>query len=309
MEVSVLIGHIMTVLPFLERIFSIYGNPNGIAMILLMGFAVIVAVTLIVLLRKEQNKKNTLQIMSKDNRSLGVRLLLVYQRLVRSKEERFKASRLIITNAVYSYNILKGTDPSDPLKDIQCEYKFTIKRTARKSVHILFAQDQGLKAGVINYRFENDKNDPGRNTKLKAFSIKPSEKSAGFSGLYYAEIMLPDEERKRSTFDLVVTFTLARAYNIKKGCDAFVICPFLYAKKMHSFEISANFSTLPIPLRPDIVDLHCYPYDGAKYMPERIVDFKVPKDHKIWKEEIQHCHTKAAYYLEIRQPTTQSEQK
>lgn len=303
MEVTAILSYIMAVLGFLDTIFSIYGNPSKSAASLLVCLAVFVAVALILLLRVEQNKRNTLQIMSKDNRSLGIRLLLVYQRLLRSKEEQdgaFKASRLIISKAVYSYTVLNGTNPSDPFKDIDCKYTFTVKRTRSEKVHILLVQDQGSQAKEINYQLGNEDT---RKATLKAFPTSLSEKGTGFTGLYYAEIILTNKIRKQPSFDLVVTFTLKKAYNPQNKCDAFVICPFLYAKRMHSLEIHADFKDLPESLRPGIVDLRCYPYDGTKCIPTQIANFKTPKDNEVWKEENLPCHTKAVYYLEIRRPT------
>ncbi len=72
---------------------------------------------------------------------------------------------------------------------------------------------------------------------------------------------------------------------------------------MHAFTINADFNELPEPLRPDIVGLRCYPYDGVRYMQARAANFKVPAEGKGWKETLRRCHTKAVYYLEIRRPT------
>lgn len=303
MPIATLIGYIMTVLPFFERFLSIYGNPHGIATILLMCFATVLGVTLILLLRAEQNKMNTLQVLSKDNRSLALRLLLVHQRLLRSKDrnsQKYKASRLTVSKATYSYKIKNSMGP---FKDMLCTYKFTIKRASSKPLYILLVQDRGAEARSIHYYFRNNEREKTP-APLEPLAITKSEDHSEFAGLYLAEITFPDAElKKRGPLTLHIEFLLERAYNTERAYEAFVICPFIYARKMKSFHVHADFGALAEDLRPDMLSLRCYPYDGAKGMAERVANFKVPPKRKEWTGDIQRCHTNAVYFLEIKRPS------
>lgn len=300
MQAKDVLGYVMTFLSFLSTIYAIYEKPEGTGTIILVVCAVICAITLFILLLSEQNKMYTLQVLSRENRNLSLRLLLLYNRLLRSQDEitsKFQASRLIVSNAVYRYSIINKKRDADPLKDVECVFTFTIKRAVRTKIHAIIVQDRGSTIQKLTYNFDKSGETPVR---LTPISITSSTKGTNFMGFYRAEITLPkrillcSKERRPS---LVVKFRLGKTYNTNSNYQPFLICPFIYAKKMRAFKIELDCSGLPIALRPNVVNLFYYPYDGTRYMPNHVANFPAPQDG-VWKKNVARCHTSAIYFLE-----------
>lgn len=205
---------------------------------------------------------------------------------------------MTVSKAFYQYRILDGEESCNPLKDIECTFTFTIKRAFSTRIHILIAQDHGDAIYKNNYRFNNSNEMPAE---LTPISIKSSVSNNRFTGFYRAEIILPKRiwwcsKKKRPV--LTVTFRLEKSHNTDREYEPFLICPFIYAKKMHSFEVEMDCSELSTSRYPAVVRLLCYPYDGTRYMPEPIANLPEPPDG-VWKKDIPKCHTNAIYLLEV----------
>lgn len=295
MQAENVLGYMMTVLSLMSTLLAIYGKPGGMVSGLLVSAAILFAVTLIYLLRSEQNKMYSLQALSQDGHSMAIRLLLVYYRLLRSPSEinrKFQAGKLHVLNAHYHYRIASG---DNSLRDIVCEFEFCIKRTFQKEIHVLIAQNRGTKIETLSYTFTGECEHPAA---LEAIRAAASERDGNFVGLCRAIIVLPKRvwySNKKNPKKLTVKFVMKGAYCADKAYEPFFICPFIYAKKMHSLEVTMDMTKVPPTHLPALLSPICYPYDGTRYMPVPVISLL--KNGSVWHGTIAKCRTNAVYFL------------
>lgn len=296
MSANDILGYIFTTISFLSVIYAVFGNRTGPYACLLVILALLSFLFLVYYIRVVKNKMYTLQILSRENRPISIRLLLTYERLLRSQDEfveKFYPSKLHVYNAHYCYEILESSLES---KDLKCEFTFHIKKIPKKqcSLDVLIAQPRGKKLDIISYRFNDDK-------KEQAIDVRPitfKQSGADFQGFWKASIPL-DHDKHIHT--IMVSFTLKEVHRLTPNeYGAFLLCPFIYANKIDYFYVEVEYPDKSI-YKPDMVCLKFYPFDGKKYRPQKIKSLETD-DKSSWKTNRLKCVANALYVIETHNP-------
>lgn len=296
MSANDILGYIFTTISFLSVIYAVFGNRTGPYACLLVILALLSFLFLVHYIKVVKNKMYTLQILSRENRPIAIRLLLTYERLLRSQDEfaeKFYPSKLHVNNAHYCYEILQS---SLKLKDLKCEFTLHIKKIPKKqcSVDILIAQPRGKKLDTINYRFNDDTNE--QVTDVRPMNFK--QRGADFQGVWKASIPL---DHGKHIYTITVSFTLKEVHRLTRDeYGALLLCPFIYANKIDCFDVEVKYPDDPI-YKPDTVCLKFYPFDGKKYRPQRIKNLETG-DKLSWTTNRLKCVTNALYVIETHNP-------
>ena len=97
---------------------------------------------------------------------------------------------------------------------------------------------------------------------------------------------------------LIVSYTLKEIYRTGNTSRAFLLCPFVYCKKIDQFDAEIIYPK-DAKYQPKTVCLKLYPYNGKKYKPEQIVDFLSRDERSLWSIQPVHCITNAVYIIEM----------
>lgn len=296
MSVNDILGYIFTTISFLSVVYAVFGNRTGPYACLLIILALLSFCYFAYYIQIVKNKTYTLQILSRENRHLCIRLLLTYERLTRSKDEfteKFYPSRLHVYGAHYHYEILQS---DSRIKDLKCIFEFHIKKIPKKqrAIDILIAQPRGKKLNTIRYKFNEEKMERVSDVTPIAFTHCPTD----FQGFWKANIPLDHADNIRS---ITVSFTLKEVHSITRNeYGAFLLCPFIYAKKIDWFDVDIKYPDDPT-YQPSTVCLKCYPYDGKKYRPETLKGFET-SDKSLWTIRHSMCVSTAIYLIETHNP-------
>lgn len=292
MSANDILGYIFTTISFLSVVYAVFGDSTGIYACILVIFALLSYLFLVYYIRIVKNKTYTLQILSRENRPLSIRLLLTYERLLRSQDElpeRFFPSKLHVDCAHYHYEILQS---NSKIKDLKCTFTFQIKKIpkSQQTVDILIAQQRGKELNAINYKFNKNTQEQVANVT----SLVSRQDKVGLQGFWKASIPLTSDDRIDT---LIVSFTLKAVHRIALDeCGTILLCPFIYAKRVDWFDIEVRYPDDPA-YQPDTICLMFYPYDGKKYRPQNLKNFET-RDRLSWTISSSRCVTKAIYIIE-----------
>lgn len=296
MSANDILGYVFTTISFLSVIYSVFDDKSNYACLIFI-LALLSFVFLLNFIRIKQNKTYTLQVLSRENRPLSIRLLLTYDRISHSKDEfaeKFSPSKLHILEGNYYYEILQSKSKA---KDLRCEFTFKIKKIPKKqySLDILVAQDKGRKLKTISYKLNNESDN-------HIVDVKPvtlEQNKTNFQGFWKASIPF---DNYKNIHTMAVSFTLKEVYNTMRNEDeALLLCPFIYAKKIDKINIEVKYPD-DSTCTPNTVRLKLYPYDGKKYRPRNLKDFSKCSEVS-WKVSPSKCVTNAVYVIEIRNPS------
>lgn len=296
MSANDILGYIFTTISFLSVVYAVFGNRTGPYACLLVILALLSFCFLVYYIRIVKNKTYTLQILSREDRPLCIRLLLTYERLARSKDEfteKFYPSKLHVHEAHYYYEILQS---NSKVKDLKCVFTFQIKKIPKKqrAIDILIAQPRGKKLNTIHYRFNEEENE--RVSDVVPMPFTPG--TADFHGFWKASIPLDHSEHIHT---MTVFFTLKEVHRITRNeYGAFLLCPFIYANKVDWFDIKLKYPN-DSTYQPSTVCLKFYPYDGKKYRPETLKGFETT-DKSFWTIDRSRCVSTAIYVIETHNP-------
>ena len=291
------LGYIFTTISFLSVVYVAFGNKTGPYACLVVILALLSFCFLIYYIRIATNKTYTLQILSRENRALSIRLLLTYERLLRSQDEfvdRFCVSKLRVSHAFYRYEIKESLTDN---KDLHCTFTFKIKKVPKSqhSIDILIVQPRGGMLDTITYTFDNSGN-------FHAVDVKPinlAQTMTNFSGFWKANIPLyPSKDIRKITVHYVLKDVYRTAPDVY---GAFLLCPFIYAKKMNQFDIEIEYPN-DSTYQPITVCLKLYPYNGKKYRPEVLIGSEIGKK-SLWHIHNPKCITNAIYVVETHHPS------
>lgn len=293
MSINDMLGYISTFISFFSAVFSLFGGESKLTSITLILFASLSFAFMLTYIRRKQNKENTIQILSMDNRMFSVRTLLLYESL-KSKGD-FQCSNLRVSHATYEYDF-KEAEPGSNIFHMECKYTFRIKHCkAPKNFDLLILQ-------------------PGKNRMQKI--------SYSVNGQYPKTITTQDVVRKKTNFtvpnllkapilfesnvpvnELTISYTLPRSDRIdsRHMPTSIIMCPFIYAKKIKNFEIIIKFHGAKY--RPSSMILKKYPYNGKQYRLETESLFQNYNDRREWAMPFRKCTTQAIYVIEMHDPS------
>lgn len=295
MSANDIMSYFFTTLSFLSVIYALFVDNTGTFACVLALFAIFSFLFLIRHIRFGQNKVHTLQILSKENRPYALRLLLTYEQLKYSTDifsKNFSTPKIHADFAHYVYEIIPSSDPSKN-SDLKCTFTFQIKKAPKNGAFdILISQPRGKALKAIKYKFSKDGQEHITNVK----KIKLAQNKAGFSGFLKAQISLNDDQERIET--LIVSYTLKEIYRTGNTSRAFLLCPFVYCKKIDQFDAEIIYPK-DAKYQPKTVCLKLYPYNGKKYKPEQIVDFLSRDERSLWSIQPVHCITNAVYIIEM----------
>lgn len=268
MSASNILSYIFTSISFLSVLFSIFNNNHQIISVsILVPLAILSFLFLVIYLRKNQNKLHTLHVLSKENRGLAVQLLLTYEQLKYSKDtfsERFSTTKIHTNNANYFYEITPSED-SSKIDNLKCIFTFQIRKAPKDGVFdILIAQPRGMSIKTIKYKFDDSEKE--YTTYVREISQAKNKKDS--PRLLRAKITLNNGQKCIKT--LIVSYTLENAYSIHNG--AFLLCPFIYAKKVNRFDVQIKYPNEQKYLFNNVC-LKVYPYNGRRFQPQKIANF------------------------------------
>lgn len=227
MSANDILGYVFTTLSFLSVIYALFGNKTGIFACVLVLLALSSFLFLIQHLKYRQNKTYTLQILSRENRSLALRLLLTYEQLKCSTDvfsEKFFTPKLYVDSAKYSYKIVPSDDISKN-NDLECIYKFHIRKAFDSRLFdILIAQPRGKSLETIKYKFSESGKERTANVK----KINIAQNKTDFSGFWKAQISMEGYEHIQI---LIVSYTLKEVYRTHNTSGSFLLCPFVMQRK------------------------------------------------------------------------------
>lgn len=299
-SVNDILGYFFTTISFLSVVYAAFGEHTGPYACLAVVLALLSFCFLIYYIRIATNKTYTLQILSRENRALSIRLLLTYERLLRSQDEfveKFCVSKLHVNCALYCYEIKESSTDN---KDLHCTFTFHIKRIPKNqhSLDILIAQPRGGMLKTIKYAFDVESY---HTVDVKPISLTPT--AASFSGFWKANIPL---NRSQNIKKITVQYVLKGVYRTAPDMyGAFLLCPFIYAKKMDRFDVQIKYPN-HADYRPITVCLKLYPYNGKKYRPEMLTGSETG-GKSFWEISNPNCITNAIYVIETHNPPPERE--
>ena len=286
-----ILSYFFTTVSFITITYSAFSNNTRIYTCLLVLLALSSFLFLTTHLMFNQNKMHTLYVLSRENRSFALQLLLTYEELKYSRDdlsEKFCTSKIHAKAAHYVYEIIPANDLSR--SDLKCTFTFEIKNTIKGGVFdILIAQPRGVSLTTIKYKFS----DTGKEYVAKAKIIKFQKDQSDSPRLLKAQVSLNNGQKGIKA--LIVSFTFEKAYSTHNG--AFLLCPFIYAKRVDCFDVQIKYPEDP-RYWPGTADLKLYPYNGKKFQPMKIVDLLRSDDTPTWAIAPTHCVTNAIYIIE-----------
>lgn len=290
-----ILGYVFTSISFLTVIYSVFSEQTRIFACVLVLLSLISFFFSIWHLMVRQNKTHTLQVLSKENRATSIRLLLTYERLKYSKDElsaKFCPPKFYVSKAYYSYKIIEPNGSSKN-KDLECTFNFQFTKAPKKgSFDVLISQPRGDLLKTIKYRF----NDSGEEYTTTVEKIVFKQKKTDFYGLWRSQISWNCPE---GVYSLTVSYTLKQVYRTDGGrIGAFLLCPFMYGKKIENLDILVRYPNNAI-YKPQSIALKLYPYDGRRCRPEKVHDFSDSEDSSIWEIKNLRCVTNAIYIIEL----------
>lgn len=248
------------------------------------------------------NRSYTLQILSKENRGLSIRLLLTYSWLLYGegkKMNKFHPSKLHISDAHYKYKFEKSHSNRN-IFDMKCEFRFKLSsgllsRLFLKDFDILILQPCGTLIDAIEYSF-----DGGYTYHAKTSPIHISDGGGKSPKLLKATIAFND--KKEINF-LNISYTMAGVDQIDKKhlSQSIIACPFFYAKKIKNISFAIVYPE-NVGYRPKVVCLKKYPYDGKRYVSEKLLDFESENSFLKWTGHPKSHATQAIYVIEMHYP-------
>lgn len=218
------------------------------------------------------NKSKVLQILSDENRSLSIRLLLTYESLKQHSnphDEIFQTGNLDIDKATYRYEVKKNGTKDGPF-DLKCTWTFELKKSRKTdSISFLISQPRGIKTHTITYTVNNVSFDG---------SVRPVPLTnhSDFKG--FLRCTIPPQSHLEK---LSIEFTMKKAYQAKTT-GAFLTCPFFFAKSIRNLTIQCDYQEVNDIIQPANFSLLFYPYDGRKCKVKRIGSFVKDKEKSIW---------------------------
>ena len=92
---------------------------------------------------------------------------------------------------------------------------------------------------------------------------------------------------------------LPGVYRIDKEhvSGAIIACPFIYARRINRIEFALSYPE-DVSYRPNAVCLKLYPYNGMRFTPQSLVNFKSEKNFSSWTTPTMRCTTRAVYIIE-----------
>ena len=296
MSTNDILSYLFTAISFFSVVFAVFSDETMIFAYVLIVFSALSFAFLFIYLRSTQNKEYTLQILSKENRISSTRLLLTYNLLVQTKDkftEKFCAPKLHFEKANFSYDISEPTEPGANCVNLKCTYTFTLGKYKRapKDFDILISQPRGEKIDSIEYTFNGDES---------IYHSKVRE-----IRLFGSDTMLSTFCRTKILFNgkniktLTVSYMLPGVYRIDKEhvSGAIIACPFIYARRINRIEFALSYPE-DVSYRPNAVCLKLYPYNGMRFTPQSLVNFKSEKNFSSWTTPTMRCTTRAVYIIE-----------
>lgn len=301
MYVKQIIDYMCSVVSLLSVISVLFVEPSTISWIIaflgICSFVFLISRIFIL-----QNKMEALQTLARKNHVQALKLLLTYDRLSRSPNELldpFKRSPLIVSNAVYAYTVYRGKKGYD----VNCEFTFEVKKVnCLHEFHVFILKSRGSTPKKIWYEISaGDDESFGRDALCRPL-VQHNTKKDIYKNLTYAMIPLKGLGFSGPITKLTVKFRLENAFNFRHR-QSIILCPFLYAKKVNTFDVSLDFSSIESNDTPKNVTLKCYPYNGylcGSVAPQGLNS----ADEKIFTTKVEQVLSKAVYILEIQSPDT-----
>lgn len=297
MSTNDILSYLFTAISFFSVVFAVFSDETMIFAYVLIIFSALSFAFLFIYLRSTQNKEYTLQILSKENRIASTRLLLTYNLLVQTKDkftEKFCASKLHFEKASFRYDIAKATEPSANCVNLKCTYIFTLGKCKRapKDFDILISQPRGEKIESIEYSFNGDKS--FYHSKVREIRLFGSDTT--LSTFCKTNILF---NGRKDIKTLTVSYILPGVYRIDKEhvSGAIIACPFIYARRIKRIEFALSYPE-DVYYRPNAVCLKLYPYNGMRFTPQSLVNFKSENNFSLWTTPTMRCTTRAVYIIE-----------
>lgn len=276
---------------------------NGSAVIATVGCLVaLIAIILLWFAWGRHNRSYTLQVLSKENRGLSIRLLLTYSWLLHGEGKRinkFRPSKLHIAEAEYRYRF-KRADPHKDIFDMDCAFHLKVSscifsRLFLKDFDILIVQPAGTLIDSIEYSF-----DGGYRYRAKTSAIHISD--GGKTSPKLLKATIPFNGRKNVKFlDITYSMTDVDEINQDHLNISILACPFFYARKMKNINFVVEYPS-DVGYRPKVMCLKKYPYDGKRYASEKLLDFESENDFLRWTGCPAAHTTQAIYVIEMHGP-------
>ena len=297
MSTNDILSYLFTAISFFSVVFAIFRDETTIFACVLIIFSALSFAFLLIYLRSTQNKEYTLQILSKENRISSTRLLLTYNLLVQTKDkftEKFCAPKLRFEKASFRYDIAKAAEPDANCVNLKFKFKLNLVKYKRtpKVFDILITHPPVQQIDSIAYSFSGDKSIYhskvrkirllGSNTELSTFC----KTNILFNG-------------KTDIETLTVSYIIPGVYRIDKEhiSGAIIACPFIYARRIDRIEFALNYPE-DVPYRPNAVCLKLYPYNGMRFTPQSLMNFKSENNFSLWTTPTVRCTTRAVYIIE-----------
>lgn len=301
MYVKQIIDYMCSVVSLLSVISVLFVEPSVISWIIAFlgfcSFAFLIGRIFIL-----QNKMESLQTLARKNHVLALKLLLTYDRLSRRPNELldpFKRSPLIVSKATYAYKVYKGKKGYD----VVCKFTFEVKKANRPNeFHVFVLKSRGSAPKKISYKIKGGDDESFSSEALCRPLVQHSTKKDIYKNFTYAMIPLKGLGFSGPITKLTVRFRLENAFNFRHR-QSFILCPFLYAKKIDTFDVSLDFSSIDSNDTPKNVTLKCYPYNGylcGSVAPQGLNSVVEKK----FTTKVERALSKAVYILEIQGPDT-----
>jgi len=300
MSVSDIIGYIITVLSFLSVVIPALHIENRPLLYLLMVFAGVLSVGMFLVLYYKQSREYTLYVLSMENRTLSLRLLLTHSWLSQIKNpyvDKFSPSKLHMVKACYEFMFERSRENGN-IYDMKCRYTFTIKRSWRspRDFDVLIMQPGGREIRSIQYAFGEYSYVYDANTE----PIRLSGSNKKLPTFWRARIPF---NGKKDVDKLIVSYTMPEVDRIddKSLGDSIIICPFIYAKRVDSIAFKIKYPGY-VSHVPRVICLKRYPYNGRRYTPRKLLNFQAEDNALTWSACPETCMAQAVYVIELHDP-------
>lgn len=301
MSVNDMIGYIITALSFFSMILSALSLEQQPLAYVLIIFAFALSGAMLCYLIFKQNREYTLYVLSMENRSLSLRLLLTYNWLLQTKNqyvERFSASKLHMSKARYEFEFRRSGEKGNNLYDMRCQYTFTVKGAwaSQYDFDILIMQPKGNEMRSIQYAF----GEYGHVYDAGTEPIRLSGSRKKLPALWKARISF---NGNKDIDRLIVSYTMPSVDRIdeKHLGNTIIVCPFIYARKVDCVEFIVRYPK-EVTYRPNAICLKKYPYDGKKYAPQKLLSFEADDSALVWRACPKTCSAQAIYVIEMHEP-------